>query len=96
MSSPAAADARLLKDIEERNDMPHRMMLSILFRVIMKYEQDSERMNRGCDHQGRAGVQRAPNLAQHFLNFLPLPHGQGSLRPTRMPLRAESPSCGAV
>ncbi len=29
-----------------------------------------------------AATPRRPQR-QHFLNFLPLPHGQGSLRPTR-------------
>src|SRR5437867_11445124 len=28
-----------------------------------------------------------PNLPQHCLNFLPLPQGQGSLRPTLGPVR---------
>lgn len=31
--------------------------------------------------QGRQSVHQLP---QHFLNFLPLPHGQGSLRVTRV------------
>src|SRR3954462_3510369 len=34
-----------------------------------------------CSRSGR-GCRRAPQWRQHFLNFLPLPHGQGSVRPT--------------
>src|SRR5215212_4333278 len=34
-----------------------------------------------CSRSGR-GCRRAPQWRQHFLNFLPLPHGQGSFRPT--------------
>jgi len=30
----------------------------------------------------RPDVFVAPLAAQHFLNFVPLPHGQGSFRPT--------------
>src|SRR3954467_12985828 len=34
-----------------------------------------------CSRSGR-GCRRAPQWRQDFLNFLPLPHGQGSFRPT--------------
>ena len=39
-------------------------------------------------------VMGLPYVPQHFLNFLPLPHGQGSLRPTLGPLRFTG-VCGA-
>jgi hypothetical protein len=34
------------------------------------------------DRKGMPGYQAASDCRQHFLNFLPLPQGQGSLRPS--------------
>src|SRR3954468_14384654 len=45
-----------------------------------------------CSRSGR-GCRRAPQWRQHFLNFLPLPHGQGSFRPT--PLNGSTNDWGA-
>jgi hypothetical protein len=42
----------------------------------------------GCTEAGADAAVSGITLPQHFLNFSPLPHGQGSLRPGFMGKRA--------
>src|SRR4051794_32743633 len=76
-----------LEDPRTGNAKRHEL-LEILLIVSVARESGSERLliapvvgRVPCSRSGR-GCRRAPQWRQHFLNFLPLPHGQGSFRPT--------------